>query len=371
MDSSFITLVDNCIDRELAKEFECPICLHIMPSVCELDACGHLFCKGCVVELNECTVCRSKSLSYHSSTYLQRQVMDLKVKCVHSDCNAVTTYAEVGKHVKLHLTFEYSIDLIQKNNKLKTELETEFETELETSFTIVGNIMDFVRIFRSLSLVFNKVTLQFSENFIKIIETSEFNDIIYSIKFKVSKFVVYNYCKDHCFTIKLERLMGILQTLGNDDILTFKCKHNNDNILSVLIKSGEVTIEYTVDLDKNSKYCSLPNYRADCWAKLPTKYIFPFFTKSKCVNISINALKLVIKDNSKPCIALSLTDKESIAISARDGVPISGNYNINAMIKFAMETENDTVKLCMKNRGPLVASFSTYYTLTNIIITQY
>ena len=85
--------IDHFVNRNIIKEFECPICYSIMFKVCELDNCGHLLCKKCVKKIKDCPICKNRNVYYHTSKYLQRKLYDQEVKCTIPKCNKIFTFS--------------------------------------------------------------------------------------------------------------------------------------------------------------------------------------------------------------------------------------------------------------------------------------
>eukprot|EP01083_Nonionella_stella_P202934 740888_1 len=81
------------VNKQAAKEYECPICLEIMNQPVQIGCKGgHLFCKGCITEvikskptpILQCPIC-STSFDPNSTTdtiqFIERKINDLTVLC--------------------------------------------------------------------------------------------------------------------------------------------------------------------------------------------------------------------------------------------------------------------------------------------------
>ena len=99
-------------EEEDDDDFMCPICLHLCEAVVE-SPCGHLFCRGCVMELRgtspavddlRCPVCRVNSrwlaqgelpCGWFPSAYVQRKINATRVPCHYDGCDTIVAKGEL------------------------------------------------------------------------------------------------------------------------------------------------------------------------------------------------------------------------------------------------------------------------------------
>ena len=90
------TLVDQC-----PSKYECPICLLVMREPHIVSCCGKKFCKACMDKIPEkkCPICTQPFTSMREKE-LERQILDLKVKCSTEDCNWVGELRDISSHLE-------------------------------------------------------------------------------------------------------------------------------------------------------------------------------------------------------------------------------------------------------------------------------
>jgi hypothetical protein len=379
MGSSLI-FADDCIERDLAKEYECPVCLYIMSQACELGECGHLICKGCMLQVKECPICRSKVLGYHISKFHQRNIANFTIKCQYNGCGKVIKLDNFAHHNRFHFSGTDDLINIEPSNRNQLficdlginglQATSESYTEVEVSLTITSNVMDFVRILEWLQNYFSTITIVFLADTAKIFTVNVCKDMICQIKFKTDQFSAYKCSSAHYVVVKLDKLTSKLKTIASGDSLTIKyCSQDDELIISIL--HDDVDIIYSIQLENNIKPLEMGNIKMDYYVQFHTKYLSPFYT-SNSANISFNLLGLTIKqiDIDDNNMRVFISKDKCLSWSFEANVAVSNRYyRLRTIIEFAKIIESDTIGLYMQNEVyPLAAVYDTTLFTAQILI---
>ena len=86
------TFLDQCLSK-----YECPICLLVMREPHIVSCCGKKFCKACMDKIPEkkCPICAQPFTSMQEKE-LERQILDLKVKCCTENCDWVGELRDIS-----------------------------------------------------------------------------------------------------------------------------------------------------------------------------------------------------------------------------------------------------------------------------------
>ena len=90
------TFLDQCLSK-----YECPICLLVMREPHIVSCCGKKFCKACMDKIPEkkCPICAQPFTSMQEKE-LERQILDLKVKCCTENCDWVGELRDISSHLE-------------------------------------------------------------------------------------------------------------------------------------------------------------------------------------------------------------------------------------------------------------------------------
>ena len=85
-----------------ARDFECPLCLHVMREPTVTDCCGGHFCSGCILNVlkgtKQCPLCRRRKFKTLVNKAVERKIADLRVRCGMTGCQWEGPMRDVGAH---------------------------------------------------------------------------------------------------------------------------------------------------------------------------------------------------------------------------------------------------------------------------------
>ena len=88
------------------RDFECPLCLHVMREPTVTDCCGGHFCSGCIRAVQRgkkaCPLCRRHKFKTLINKAVERKIADLRVRCPMGDrgCRWEGPMREAGAHLE-------------------------------------------------------------------------------------------------------------------------------------------------------------------------------------------------------------------------------------------------------------------------------
>lgn len=78
----------NFVDPS-ARDYECPLCLHVMREPTITDCCGGHFCSNCILAVagnrKECPLCRRRPFKTLVNKAVERKIADLRISCAMKD----------------------------------------------------------------------------------------------------------------------------------------------------------------------------------------------------------------------------------------------------------------------------------------------
>lgn len=94
--------VEQFINQESAKEYQCPICLEIVhPDDFVETNCGHIYCNEHKPKINEqCSLDRIQIIYYNQSKKIQRFIKSLQICCDHEDCSWKGEWSDLSQHLE-------------------------------------------------------------------------------------------------------------------------------------------------------------------------------------------------------------------------------------------------------------------------------
>lgn len=366
MDSISNLSIDYFIDKESAKEFECPICFCIMEKICEFDKCGHLLCEKCIIQIKECPLCTDKEIAYHLSKYLERKLMNLKIKCSIENCNKIISLNDLVVHSKSHLL----LNIESKTLPNYKNIEHEEHDKNNIFFTIKDNIKSFTKIFSWLSSYFEEVTLRFSKTGIKIININNNNDKAIHIEFNIDKFDKYYSSNDYNITIKTRALKIIDDCFKSDELKFLYDDINNPNKISIIEKDniGYVYSKNTINIDHEVPRHFRSSFEINYRARIHITYIEYFFGIGS-VKISFDKQGITFQHGTNKIIRIRKQSLMPFFVNI-DAKESNSYYELDSIIKFAKMNGCNYVELCLSDDNVLIAKYNLYYATVMILVSK-
>lgn len=248
--------IDDFIDKNMAGDFMCPICLDIMYKIYEIDECGHIYCGNCINLINICPICKNDKYNNHRSKFLERKLYGMELICPHDKCNKKLFYQEYKLHlVECHKDLNISEDYKNYLNDIKNNKYNYILFDVN----YLKNLITTIQLYNCDNLVFR---FRQDKNSIKFTAIDIFQTLIFIWISKKDHYIKNNIdLAINCDELdkQLEGLVGKAYFIIDNDIIkiidslgTFKKLNYNKDPYCFEFQPKKFDVIFNIDTKKNN-----------------------------------------------------------------------------------------------------------------------